>query len=115
LYGHAACARQGRGNPAQVTIGAQALPAASPDTRIEIFANGQRAYPSATIHTQAGMPIVLRAPAFADMAADTCVLTSSFGDTPVYGDRCIGARASISDVRLGYSCAPKTRLIDVRR
>lgn len=47
--------------PSQVTVGAQALDALSQDTRIEIFANGQRAYPSTTVRTRAGTPISLRA------------------------------------------------------
>jgi hypothetical protein len=100
---------------AQVTIGAQALEARSPDTRIEIFANGQRAYPSTTVHTFAGASISLRAPALADLAADSCVLTGSSGDAPVYPEGCLVAPPGVSHVWLQYACSPKTQPLDIAR
>jgi hypothetical protein len=105
---------QGLGRPAaQVSIGAQALGARSPDTRIEMFANGQRAYPLYTVHTQAGISISLRAPALVQLAADTCVLAAASGDAPVYDDNCIVPPPGSSDVRLMYACAPKAAPIDI--
>jgi hypothetical protein len=103
------------GAAAQVTIGAQALNATSADTRIEIFANGQRGYPSTIVHTVEGSPIALRAPGMADLAVDSCVLTGASGDAPLYGDRCVVAPAGVSHVWLQYTCAPKTRLVDITR
>ncbi len=98
---------------AQVEIGGMALGARSTDTRIEMFANGERAYPLCTVHTKAGVPISLRAPALVQLAADTCVLTGSAGDVPVYGDTCIVPLAGASDVRISYTCAPKGTPIDI--
>ena len=104
----------GIGRPAaQINIGGVALGARSRDTRIEIFADGRRAYPLATIGAKAGVPVSLRAPALVQLAEDTCVAAASMGDTPVYGGNCVVPPPGGSQVRLLYTCVPKARPIDI--
>ena len=106
----------GIGRPVtELNIGAVALGARSPDSRIEIIADGQRAFPLATIRARAGVPVSLRAPALVQLAEDTCVATASMGDTPVYGGDCVVPSPGGSAVRLSYSCVPKARPIDIGR
>lgn len=106
----------GIGRPAaQVNIGAVAVDAHSQDTRIEIFADGHRAYPLVTIPAHAGVPVSLRGPAIVQLAEDTCVATISSGTIPVYGGNCIVPPPGYSQVRLLYACEPKARPIDIRK
>ncbi len=106
----------GIGRPvAQVNIGAVALDSRSRDTRIEVLADGQRAYPIAIIRARAGVPVSLRAPALVQLAEDTCIATASMGDTPVYEGNCVVPSAGGSQVRLFYSCVPKARPIDISK
>lgn len=104
----------GVGRPeAEVNVGAVALGARSRDTRIEVFADGQRAYPVAIIRARAGVPVSLRAPALVQLAEDTCIATASMGDTPIYAGNCVVPAPGGSQVRLFYSCVPKARPIDI--
>jgi TolB-like protein len=104
----------GIGRPAaQIEIGAVAGGARSKDTRIEIFADGQRAYPLAMIAAKAGIPVYLQAPALVQLAEDTCVATTSSGTIPVYGGNCVVPPPGYSQLRLLYTCGPKARPIDI--
>jgi tRNA A-37 threonylcarbamoyl transferase component Bud32 len=87
--------------------------ARSTDTRIEVLAGAQRAFPSAAIRAPAGVPIPIRAPEVVQLAQDTCVLTDSEGDIPVYADRCIVPPAGESGLFLRYLCAAKAHPIDI--
>jgi TolB-like protein len=98
---------------ARVDMLVRTVEARSTDTRIEVFASGQRAFPSATIRSSAGVPIPIRAPSVVQLERDTCVLMDSEGDIPVYGDRCLVAPAGESGLFLRYLCTNKAHPIDI--
>jgi len=93
---------------AQLYIGEYANGARSFDTHIPYYV-GPREYPKATTSApvKTGTPVLLRAPAFVQLEADTCVLTAYAGTAPVYPTGCIVPAKTKSRVDLYYSCAAK--------
>ena len=100
---------------ARVDLMVRTVEARSADTRIEVLAGTQRAFPSAAIQARSGIPIPIRAPALVQLSQDTCILTDSEGDIPVYGDRCIVPPAGESGLFLRYLCTAKARPIEISR
>jgi hypothetical protein len=98
---------------ARVEMLVRTVDARSVDSRIQVFAGAQRAFPSAAIRTRAGVPVPIRAPAVAQLAQDTCVLNGSEGDIPVYADRCIVPPPGESGLFLRYLCTAKAHPIDI--
>ncbi|MGA2136976.1 MAG: hypothetical protein ABSH50_32190 [Bryobacteraceae bacterium] len=106
------------GADAELLLFEYARAARSYDTRIP-FQVGLIAYPAQPAQTRfavkAGIPLALRAPEFFQLAADTCILTSYTGTSPVYQRRCIVPAAGSSELALRYLCAPKAYPIDISR
>jgi hypothetical protein len=98
---------------ARVDMLVRTVEARSTDARIEVFAGAQRAFPSATVRARSGLPIPIRAPAVVQLAQDTCLLTDSEGDIPVYGDRCMVPPAGESGLFLRYLCTAKAHPVDI--